>query len=262
MSLSLAADLHIPSGISTGDSTPEVDVCRVLSQLCDLAGYSIDGVEAAAVVLLRHGVPVLQSSNGFARAVDRIQYGTGDGPCVEAAAQGHTVVSGRLGTGEARWPQFVAATRSLAVESVLSLPLTAEQQVIGSINLYSRRRHAFDDQAVAAGEQFARPAAASLSAAWSPAETDAVGAGDAVDTGAELPASLVHGIEAVIAGLGDSALRSATITRMAEEMYQTLAWALVGESRQAELCSFAQVLAAAYAHQDRVTALSDSGGGR
>ncbi len=259
MSLSLAADLHIPSGISTGDSTPEVDVCRVLSQLCDLAGYSIDGVEAAAVVLLRHGVPVLQSSNGFARAVDRIQYGTGDGPCVEAAAQGHTVVSGRLGTGEPRWPQFVAATRSLAVESVLSLPLTAEQQVIGSINLYSRQRHAFDDQAVAAGEQFARPAAASLFAAWSPAETDAVGAGDAADTGAELPVDLVHGIEAVVAGLGNSALRSAIISRMAEEMYQTLAWALVGGSRQAELCSFAQVLAAAYAHEDRVTALSDSG---
>jgi hypothetical protein len=104
-----------------------------LAHLGDRARRAVPGADAAAVILLRHGDPILESSSGFARAVDRIQYRTGQGPCVDAAGQACIVVSGALGNGETRWPEFVMATRELEVASALSLPLMAENEVIGSV---------------------------------------------------------------------------------------------------------------------------------
>ena len=121
------------------------------------------GADGAGVTLVQDGVPVYRSSNGFARAVDRLQYRIGEGPCIDAVDQARTVVSGAVGTGDQRWPKFTRGAYPLEVRSVLSLPMTVADRVIGSVNVYSQRPDAFDDEAIAAGEQFARPAASSLS---------------------------------------------------------------------------------------------------
>jgi hypothetical protein len=54
LSLSLSPHLDIPISISTGLGTAGLDAHRLLSQFCDLAGHGVDGVEAAAVILVRH----------------------------------------------------------------------------------------------------------------------------------------------------------------------------------------------------------------
>jgi hypothetical protein len=233
-----------------------LDVRRSLAHLGDRARQAVPGADAAAVILLRHGAPVFQSSCGFARAVDRIQYRIGQGPCVDAARQRCTVVSGSLGNGESRWPQFVTATRELEVASALSLPLMADNEVIGSVNLYSRQLDAFGDDAVYSGGLFAQPAAALLSAAASLIEPD-----EPLATACGLPPELVHGIEAVLVTPTIARVRSAAITSVIEEIYQTLAWVQGGQTGQAdqtgqaELCSLAKVLAAACAHEARMAAL-------
>jgi hypothetical protein len=255
LNLSLLRQLDAPT--STGPDCAGLDAHRLLSQLCSLASNSNSGLEAAAVILLHHGLPAQHASSGYARAADRIQYRTGEGPCVDAAAHGCTVVSGHLGSAEIRWPQFVAATRALSVSSVLSVPLGADHNVIGTLNLYSRRPDAFDDTAVAAVQRFAHRAAGSVSEAWSPDIS-----GEALIAVRELPAELVHGIEAVVGGMADPALRSATISRVVEEIFETLSWALGEPAQQVELSSFTEVLAAAYAHEDRVTAVSTNAGAR
>ncbi|WP_187776461.1 GAF domain-containing protein [Antrihabitans cavernicola] len=63
---------------------------------------------------------------------------------------------------EVRWPQFTAPANACAVGSMLALPLTADGNTIGVLNLYARRPHAFttDDRALAA--VFADTAAAAL----------------------------------------------------------------------------------------------------
>jgi len=234
---------------------PGPDVRRSLAHLGDRARRAVPGADAAAVILLRHGDPVFESSSGFARAVDRIQYRIGEGPCIDAAVHARPIVSGTLGAGEIRWPQFVAATRELEVASALSLPLLVENEVIGSVNLYSRQPDAFDDDAVSSGGLFARPAAALLSAAATVIDPDDPSAAACV-----LPAELIHGIEAVLVRPTTPRVRSAAIASVVEEIYQTLAWVQGGQTGQAELCSHAQVLAAACAHEARMAALEGEDG--
>jgi hypothetical protein len=256
--VAVSAKAADPSEVpSLNSRRPARDARRSLSQLGDRARQAVPGAEAAAVILLRDGTPVYQSSTGFAQAVDRIQYRIGQGPCVDAAVCGRTTASGALGAGESRWPQFVAATRELAVASVLSLPLLVENEVIGSVNLYSRQLDAFGDDAVFSGLLFARPVAALLSAAASLIEPD-----DPPAVRSVLPPELVHGIESVVGPPTSPQVRSAAISSVVEEIYQTLAWANFGETREAELSSLAQVLAAACAHEVRMAALDHEVGAR
>ena len=136
-----------------------------LLDLAELASKTVPGADGAGATLLEDDLPVYRSSNGFARAADRSQYRLGEGPCIDAVAQACTVVTGQLGAGERRWPRFEQEARALQVRSVMSLPLVVADHVIGSINLYARTPDAFTADAVSVGEQFAGPAAVSLSSA-------------------------------------------------------------------------------------------------
>jgi len=71
----------------------------------------------------------------------------------------------------------------------------------------------------------------------------------------DLPPGLVHGIESVVVPPTSPRVRSAAISSVVEEIYQTLAWAHGKEAGQIELASLAQVLAAACAHEARMAQL-------
>lgn len=138
---------------------------EVLHDLAELASQVVPGNHGAGATLVQDGVNVYRSSNSFAQLVDRAQYHVGEGPCISAVQDATTVVSGTIKTGESRWPRFRASVSSLPVHSVLSLPLNAGGEIIGSVNVYSSTPDAFTDDAVAIGEELARPAAVTLSAA-------------------------------------------------------------------------------------------------
>ncbi|MCW2811523.1 MAG: hypothetical protein JWP61_1981 [Friedmanniella sp.] len=233
----------------------ESDVLHRLSNLGERATQAVPGADAASVILLSNGNPVHQSSYGFAQAVDRIQYRLGQGPSVEAAAYARTIVSDALGAEESRWPQFVAATRALEVASALSVPVLLGDEVIGCVNLYSRQQDAFDEDSLRAALQFAHPAASLLSAAASLEPADPPAMHD------DLPLGLVHGIESIVAATSPQ-VRSVAIASVVEEIFQTLAWVHDGERPQEELSSLAEVLAAACAHEARMTAMADGHGAR
>jgi len=97
-------------------------------------------------------------SEPFVREVEEIQYGINEGPCISAAATGHTMTSGSL-SGDPRWPRFGPGVGRLGVHSVLALPLLTAGGVIGAINVYARPRDAFDGRAEHIGQVFAEPAA-------------------------------------------------------------------------------------------------------
>lgn len=110
---------------------------------------------ASAAVIFRGRVDVEAASNAFAADVDTVQYSMGQGPCVTAAADGRTVQTHSLGREDSRWAPFGAATRTLGLRSVLSLPLLANEVTIGSLNVYAHATHAFDDAATDAGQLIA-----------------------------------------------------------------------------------------------------------
>jgi transcriptional regulator with GAF, ATPase, and Fis domain len=81
--------------------------------------------------------------------LDDEQYRSGRGPCLEAA-QKRAPVRMRTDSTVQRWPEFVAAARSEGVRASLSVPLLVNfadrsgQEMVGSLNIYSRSDSAFD----------------------------------------------------------------------------------------------------------------------
>jgi GAF domain-containing protein len=80
------------------------------------------------------------------------------GPCISAAREGQTVLSGSLGA-DPRWPRFGGRVARFGVHSVVSLPLIRPDGVVGGMNVYAHDKNVFDDRAAKLGQIFAGPAA-------------------------------------------------------------------------------------------------------
>jgi GAF domain-containing protein len=132
---------------------------ELLTGVATLAVRAIPGADGAGLTLLEAGrSDTIVATADFVTAVDDIQYGIGEGPCISAAAENRTVVSGSLGADQ-RWRTFGSRVARLGVHSVISLPLPTSEGVVGAMNVYAHSKHTFDQQAVELGELFAAPAA-------------------------------------------------------------------------------------------------------
>ena len=122
---------------------------------------SVDEITAAAVRLLRPAgwasvtlldrghFQTLAPTGDLASRTDDLQYAIGSGPCVDAALEGAVYVTGDLARDE-RWPEFGSrAAAELGVHSMLAyrLSLPEEMGAIAGLNIYSRAREGFDDDA-------------------------------------------------------------------------------------------------------------------
>jgi GAF domain-containing protein len=84
----------------------------------------------------------------LALQLDHGQYASGRGPCLEAASQ-RTPVRAVIGEEHQRWPEFVEAAQRVGIRASLSVPLLIagldkEQELVGSLNIYSHTATAFD----------------------------------------------------------------------------------------------------------------------
>lgn len=169
---------HDPVGHSAGDTRDDDlqealsglsrlsmgshDLSATLISVAEFAVHAIPHADGAGLTLLHdERADTIVGTAPFVREVDDIQYGLGEGPCIAAAATGETMRSGSLGA-ENRWPRFGPRVGRLGVHSVLSLPLKIGDTVIGAMNVYSRSKEAFDDDAARLGEIYAAPAAVAV----------------------------------------------------------------------------------------------------
>jgi len=135
---------HISAGAAT---------CDALGHLVDLARRFVPGADWVAVSQAG-GPRTLAATDDVARAVDRIQTDTGEGPCL-TAAQEHGVVMVADLASETRWPRFAARTLAeTPVRSILTFELS-EDQPPSALNLYAGGANAFEPEAVAAASLFA-----------------------------------------------------------------------------------------------------------
>lgn len=134
-----------------------------LRHIAEFAVGAIPGADGAGLTMLGSGRPqTVVASADFVRAVDDVQYGLGEGPCVSAVAERCTQTSGSLG-GERRWPRFGPRIGRMGVHSALSLPLLlGAERVVGALNVYAYGKDVFGPEAVRMGELFAGPAAVSV----------------------------------------------------------------------------------------------------
>ncbi len=124
-----------------------------------------DGLSCGMTLRQRGRPPVTGAcSDPLASAADEVQYQTGDGPCLYAMRHAHRVRIHDMST-HGRWPRFERRAASLGIRSSLSLPLVADGEPVGALNLYSRTPGAFGDAETRRAEKFAGYASGALTLA-------------------------------------------------------------------------------------------------
>lgn len=152
-------------------SSRSLGLVDLLTGVATLAVRAIPGADGAGLTLLEQGRSnTIVATADFVTEIDDIQYGIGQGPCISAAAENRTVVSGSLG-GDARWQLFGSKVARLGVHSVISLPLPTPDGVVGAMNVYAHAKHSFGERAIELGELFAMPAAIAVQNAQVLAQT-------------------------------------------------------------------------------------------
>jgi GAF domain-containing protein len=154
----LATSLQGLSVLSSG----RLPLTELLTRVARYAVQAIPGADGAGLTLIEeHRADTIVTTAEFVAQVDGVQYSLGEGPCVSAARDGLTVISGSLG-GDARWPRFGGRIARLGVHSALSLPLLTSGAVVGAMNIYAHSKNAFNERAATLGELFAVPAAVAV----------------------------------------------------------------------------------------------------
>ena len=132
------------------------------------SGYGIGDVlhnltEEMAEVLSLTGAGVTLVHDGQQRFVtaaveaiatlERVQENWQKGPCIDAVASAGPVTVPDMAAEDAseRWPDYVIAAKTAGIQAVAGIPMLAEGEAIGAINLYdSQPRHwSADDVRVA-----------------------------------------------------------------------------------------------------------------
>lgn len=137
------------------------DVTRFMQQLAALAATVVPGASCGITMRRDREVATIAQSDGFAVAVDEIQYGRGQGPCLEAMHTGRVVRVADLAKDD-RWGEYRMHALAYGVRSSLSLPLSVEGESIGALNIYTQRPDSFGTDETQRAEAFAQQAASVL----------------------------------------------------------------------------------------------------
>ena len=189
---------------------------RLVVALAQLVVQRADGV---SISLSRHGrLVTVAATDQTVSSMDAGQYESGQGPCVDAAANGRWFYAESL-SEESRWPDFTPKALDLGINAILSNPLLTQDGPVGAINMYSRTIEAFADRDHEIASTFATEASLILSYAGVGASED--------DLAARLAESLrVREVIALAQGIV-----MARETLNAEEAYATLRRLAVSQDR-------------------------------
>lgn len=129
------------------------NVAGVLTRVLYAAGEMIPGTDLVSVTLRSQDgtFHTPAETAPMATELDDLQYQVGHGPCVDSAEKsGPAYVRSDDLAVEPLWPTFGPAAAGRGYLSVLStslMPDAAPPRVSGALNVYSRRRSAFTDDA-------------------------------------------------------------------------------------------------------------------
>lgn len=139
--------------LRTVQGAEPLDLDATLQDLTEVAVNSIPAAQHGGVtVATRDGdVRSATSVGKYPEMLDDIQRRHGEGPCLTAAWENHTVRIDDL-TTETRWPNYCRdAVAETPVRSVMSFQLFADNQTMGALNVYAELPGAFDADAVELG---------------------------------------------------------------------------------------------------------------
>ncbi len=116
-------------------------------RLCDVATEVIR-VSGAGIMLLSGGLPrgSLCTTNPVSTLIEDLQYTLGEGPCVDAHAQGGAVSEPDLAApNQVRWPAFAPPAVAAGARAVFGFPVRIGAARLGALNLYSDQPGSLSD---------------------------------------------------------------------------------------------------------------------
>ncbi len=130
-----------------------------LGLVTSLAAQTLPTTAGAGVTLVdAAGKRTRASTDPEVERADALQYELDEGPCLTAWREQRIVRMDDVST-DPRWPRWSRAVGGLGVRSVLSAPMTAADDSIGALKVYSPSPRAYDEPAEQVLELFARQAA-------------------------------------------------------------------------------------------------------
>lgn len=127
------------------------DLHSTLVEICRIAVRAVPGADGASITTMNEGRPQAIGSDEWSAGFDELQYAEHEGPCFDSFRTG-TIYRIRNLAEEARWPSWVPRARERGAASTVSLPMAAEANPVGALNLYSRSVDAFPAEAVSVAE--------------------------------------------------------------------------------------------------------------
>ncbi len=141
------------------------DLQATLDSIVGAAVGTVPGAQHASISSIRRRKEVITraSTNDLPRAMDKAQYETEQGPCLDTLFEQRTAVIRDLDS-EQRWPRFTERIRDLGLGSVLSVQLyvNGEDGDLGALNLTSADKDAFDEGSERIALLFAAHAAVAM----------------------------------------------------------------------------------------------------
>jgi GAF domain-containing protein len=134
----------------------------VLEQVSELAVEVLGGQPAMSLTVVGvEGGTTVSTNASVAAELDALQYRLGDGPCLEAATTGRTVVV-EDSAGDPRWPDLARAAAAAGLHGVVSTPFPSRESVVGGLNLYLQPPLEGDADLRERAERFSRHAVVPL----------------------------------------------------------------------------------------------------
>lgn len=137
------------------------DAETALGDLVQSAAKFVPGADFAGITQADRGgaVRTIAATDDVAAVLDRVQQDHGQGPCLSAAWEQHTIVVDDLAVDQ-RWPRYRHdALQRTNVRSVMSFRLFSGQRTVGALNFYADRPGVFGDDAIEVALVYATHAA-------------------------------------------------------------------------------------------------------
>jgi hypothetical protein len=131
----------LADAVAVGGSEAALAVCRACVEWLPMTGASITMMTVAEVQ-----EPVCATDAVSAR-IDELQFGLGDGPCVESFRTGRAVLVPDIADpSENRWPVFAAAAAATGARGMFVFPLQVGGARIGVLDCYRDAPGPLDDE--------------------------------------------------------------------------------------------------------------------
>jgi GAF domain-containing protein len=127
-----------------------------LRQIAEIARDTLTDIDQVSVTLLDgQKAQTVVFTGQLAVDLDERQYQSGQGPCLDAANTGDTVV---VNTDDPAnpYPEFSQAAQRAGIHHSVSVGLPIPDRIVGALNMYASTRHPIRDDTVKLAEAFAQ----------------------------------------------------------------------------------------------------------